>query len=134
MIARGRMNGRPEVKETVPEAKGQVNLCHETKWIHRHFAASNAIEQRVGKGRSGAVTTVPIIAAVATREVIAAEAFREAVVVVLGVAVADANGMMGNSGGGGDFKRRRGSSEGEKTRMRFTTFCGAAPAIVPQRA
>ena len=94
MIARGRMNGRQQVKETAPEVKGQANPCRATKWIHRHFAVWNGIGQRGGKGRSGAGITVRIVAVLVTREAIAVEAFPEAVV-VLGEAVADAKGMWG---------------------------------------
>ena len=89
MIAGGRTNVRQELKETAPEVKGQANLRHATKWIHRHFAAWNRIGQRGGKGRSEAGITVRIVAVLVTREVIEVVVFPE-VVVVLGEAVADA--------------------------------------------
>src|SRR5687767_4509802 len=117
MIARGSRNDRHQlarVRETAPRVKGLGNLGQGTKWIHRHFVAWNGIEQRARKETSGAAISVPTIATMVTPAVIEGEAFPEGVA-VLGAAVADANGIEGNSEGGGDSYGCRRRSEGRES-------------------
>ena len=79
------------------EVNVRARLRRGTRWTHRHIEALKEIVRHEVKAHSAVATHVPIVAVVAMPGVIVVEASPEAVVVVVvsGVAVADAEESAG---------------------------------------